>query len=413
MNDLLVDQANNARTACAPIVGTLHDLATNAHQAAIFQCRLSPPDDCGGFGDRVSGLMGTAFFALATGRKLLIDWPGLPSVLAEGLISWRYDAKLWNLSKADKSILAATASLSTTSSRSFPDPAYSGLSARAAVFTQLNAVGHREPTIHRAAAAHELIFLRTNRAGSRNWLHSLAATNGWPSWGSRRDKDSWMEAYSCIFEALFVPSRTVLQSQYISGSVERRSLTFGDVLARVTNTSTFSIALHVRVSDSEARQSKGCDETCDHLVRKIGNVSQHLVGSDTASGRAPVLVLCTNSVELARRAGNNAGLRNAFSGGVFTQDLSVDIHINPKEWAGRRDSTGYEQREQASLLQAFRDWWLMRSVDVLVLMDRNSGFSMSAGIFGKPGQRVCQPNGHYHQTCQPVRLSLLCAHRFC
>ena len=45
----------------------------------VFQCRAQ--DNCGGWGDRLSGLFGAAALAISLRRKLVIDWQALEQAL--------------------------------------------------------------------------------------------------------------------------------------------------------------------------------------------------------------------------------------------------------------------------------------------------------------------------------------------
>jgi hypothetical protein len=53
--------------------------------------QISNSDDCGGFGDRLSGVFGASLLALSTGRSLLLDWTGADDWLEPNVVDWRPD----------------------------------------------------------------------------------------------------------------------------------------------------------------------------------------------------------------------------------------------------------------------------------------------------------------------------------
>eukprot|EP00428_Durinskia_dybowskii_P079976 CAMPEP_0170428250 /NCGR_PEP_ID=MMETSP0117_2-20130122/39670_1 /TAXON_ID=400756 /ORGANISM="Durinskia baltica, Strain CSIRO CS-38" /LENGTH=91 /DNA_ID=CAMNT_0010687531 /DNA_START=119 /DNA_END=390 /DNA_ORIENTATION=- len=77
---------------------------------------------------------------------------------------------------------------------------------------------------------------------------------------------------------------------------------------------------------------------------------------------------------------NNAKMLRSFQA-IHCQELSAQIHVNG---AAGGKAAADAAKSISSTMQAFRDWWIMRQVDVLVL--QLSGFSKSAALLAPDAQ---------------------------
>lgn len=68
----------------------------DASRSIVYRCRVG--DDCGGIGDRFTGIMGGAFYALLTGREFRIHWPDLVHVFTPQK-PWLYAAEQLGVSE--------------------------------------------------------------------------------------------------------------------------------------------------------------------------------------------------------------------------------------------------------------------------------------------------------------------------
>lgn len=387
--------ADVAGVACRALQDGLVEASHSARQVLVYRCRAY--DTCGGWGDRVAGLVGAAFLAVTTGRAFKVDAPGLEAAFRERLVPWAYDAAALQLSEGDDDILKRPA-YNQKRFVPFPDPTFAGLSGDVAVLNSLNDVRFRQPMLQARLARYRVLYVVVNRGLSAEWYNWWAAGHGNRSimMGSR----GWVDAYKCIWDSLFAPTEHMLGQQVpmLNGS----SPNLATLLGSLTSGDTFSLAVQVRIK-VDSSSSRCIDARSEAWKRCLMNVT-----SAHAQGRRTIVVVVSNSRVAGDQAQHYFSKRPSFHE-VWTHRLSGDIHTD-RTYA--RDPDDSSQAELA-FKHAMIDWFLMVHADALVL-DSTSGFPVSASFMASSRQvlyGILSCARIHHAAVS--RHESVCASRFC
>jgi hypothetical protein len=156
----------------------------------VYRCHLSQEnsDGCGGFEDRFAGLFGSAFLALITNMRFLVDWSGLSSALSPSSadVDWTLSTAMANrtvttpedLSALHKFLVSGRGPFSTVE-KPFVD--FEGLSKDTAMIQSVNRLTFRDPAVWEAMSQRRTVFVSTNRDMAVAWVNSQAKKHGWPT----------------------------------------------------------------------------------------------------------------------------------------------------------------------------------------------------------------------------------------
>jgi hypothetical protein len=366
----------------------------NATRTFIYRCR--PGDDCGGTGDRLGGIMGGAFYALQMGRSFRVLWPGLEHVFKPGHIHWTFEPATLNIPYEDKEgneIDATRIGVRTVGIRQdvYKDRPDIGL---------VNDLNNRQITDPQKAAIIERfthVFFHSNRGPSRQMFSQIHKRYNWAAHFPDTD-ESYSAVYRCVFEGLFRPTDEFLDSVY--KSVGRSPVPFSHITGVVDNDKFVSMAYHHRVSDDIAAANSDRDAITEHSISKIVEMAHKHGQLDKQLN----LYFVTNSIHSANRVIENRDLQSTFHA-IYTQELSAPIHVNYGTGNGEHATLS----GILSLLQAMRDWWIMRLADVLIFP--KSGFSISAALLASHEQVRYEDAGHTWESKE--NYWSLCVNRFC
>ena len=361
----------------------------------VYRCRMI--DDCGGWGDRLSGIGGALFLALATRRKFRIQWDGLDSIVDKDTLSpWKFLSDEVNLSSADSDLLAKVGISNRLSFLegcvSFPDPACNGLSTDVAVLNVLNSFLFMDSSMWSVFDRYRVIFFHGNRAGSKDWFKDLSTQFGWSL-----SLERWMQCYYCMWGAIIQPATNVFNTNIHLGGVGVKSL--NNISKTLSSPNTCSIAYSFRMSDSMSRNENTLDGwKLPHSVKAC--ITKSIVQLCSYADRT-IVYFSSNSVRAQEQVVNQLQ-----SYEVWTLTRHGVSHINAKEI-----NTGLVNIPAAIELserEAFLDWYVMSLVDVLILQ-LGSGFSSSAALMTQEKQVLISTS-----TCLQVQSrDSLCAGRFC
>jgi hypothetical protein len=359
-------------------------------RTVTFRCR--PGDDCGGIGDRFAGIMGSAFYARLTGRSFSIYWPELKYV-AEMCTSADHLTRMLALSEQQAMTLE-----SYYVSNVHGNEILTVLEDRPdiAVVNDLNTRQITIPTIVEALDSYAHVIVHSNRGPVIDMYEQIKRQ------GKVAIAETYMDAYRQTFDVNLHLGNSLLNSSY--QSVGRPAMAFSQLLGVATSEHTISVAFHHRVPDYIATLSS------DEWIINDTKVEQLLALAESRRipGKDTVLFFVTNCMHSARKIMNSPLVQRSFSA-AYTQELQAPVHVNYVFDSGETGGDPARTESVLSLQQAMRDWWVLRSADVLVCA--NSGFCLTAALLADPAQL------RYAWTAEGLvhveDYSALCLDRFC
>eukprot|EP00933_Yihiella_yeosuensis_P073849 TRINITY_DN82622_c0_g1_i1.p1 TRINITY_DN82622_c0_g1~~TRINITY_DN82622_c0_g1_i1.p1 ORF type:complete len:451 (+),score=45.55 TRINITY_DN82622_c0_g1_i1:99-1355(+) len=386
--------------------------ANRTQQLVVYRCRKQ--DDCGGWGDRFAGIVGSAFLAMSLKRSFKIEWPGLDAVLKYDarIYNWSYDEQSTKLWLKDRTILRR--GVIKDSSGVFPDKDFPDLSDDAAVLNVLNLDGYPLNPILGNYFRYRILFFHGNRGLSRRWFQAWAKDEKLEDVGIK-----FVEIFGCIFESLFSPSDAFLNFRVPMYDTPSRP-TFGDLLTSVRDRqNSFSIAIHWRVSDRDMKNGQKKQkkhQLDDFFLRCVESTIQ------THSGGRPTTLFIFSNSEIVKEdlrayfMKNRQGATSKIEK-VWVPMLQVHSHINEnhdsrtkqaRESYLERNKTA-EAEESTALMQTLVEWFIMKEVSAIVF-SKQSGFPLSASLCASPQQIRTSA-----QSCTAMELSSksFCHNRFC
>jgi hypothetical protein len=355
---------------CSAVFATMKEL-NSADRSFIFRCR--PTDDCGGVGDRLGGVMGGAFYALKTKRRYKVIWPGWDTIFQPGNTNWTYDGR--ELGIPD---VGGTPKVHAVSGHAVGlvviNPEFSNRT-DVGVVNDLNNRQILNHSIVPLIEAYRHVFFHSNRGPDINLFRELMAQYNWPALGTD-EGTNYMEVYRCVFESMFRPSDILQHSTY--KAIGKTTVKFAEVVNIVEDLSAVSIAFHHRANDAQA-ESHSLQGTIED---KYIDVMVSIADKHRKAGMKMNLFFITNHNASGHKVTSDKRILKAF-GNVFSQELSAVIHVN-NHAAQKGIIELANHNVDLSLLQAMRDWWMMRICSVLIM--GNSGFSVSATLFASTQQ---------------------------
>lgn len=370
---------------CRSVLKTAEEV--NSHNRSfIFRCRDG--DDGGGVGDRLGGIMGGAFYAMLHDRTFRILWPGLERVFKPGHLNWTFDAPSLRIPYLDDKgveIDHTRIRLNVPNSIFQAEPSRSDVG----VVNDLNArlITQAENTTQIERFNH--VYFHSNRGPNEEMYTALSKKHHWAA-PSDNTEVNYSEAFRCVFESLFRPTDEFLHSTY--KSVGREAVPFAHAVRVAEDPHFTSMAFHHRVDDGTAASNGDFNIVSDKAIMRIISIAE----KHRVEGKKMNLFFITNSNASSHKIMHNTLIRKTFHS-VYSQELLATIHIN---------GAGKEAQVQ-STLQAMRDWWIMRLVDILI--GGSSGFSKSAALVAPADQIRYEDEGQAYRPNYWV----MCGNRFC
>jgi len=343
--------------------------------------------------------MGGAFYAMLHDRTFRILWPGLEHVFRPGHLNWTFDAPALHIPYMDDK----GAEIDTTRIRlNVPNSIFQADPSRTdiGVVNDLNArlITQAENTSQIDSFKH--VYFHSNRGPNEDMFNALSRKHNWATTPGASNEVSYSEAFRCVFESLFRPTDEFLHSTY--KSVGREAVPFTHAV-RVAEDSHFtSMAFHHRVDDGTAERNDDADIISDEAIMRIVFIAE----KHRVEGKKMNLFFITNSNASSHKIVHSVLIHKTFHA-VYSQELLATIHINGDGRTTTTSSAGVNDPAVRSTLQAMRDWWIMRLVDILVCSQ--SGFSKSAALVAPADQIRYEDEGGAYRPNYWV----MCGNRFC
>jgi hypothetical protein len=383
--------SQHSNNICKAVLSVTEQLNA-AKRSFIFRCR--PGDDCGGIGDRLGGVMGGAFYALQTGRSFRILWPGLDHVFKPGYSNWTFDAVTLNVPYEDASGQELDKTrITDVNGNQVMEPFTDRKDVL--VVNDLNSRQITNATLSAVIDRYQHVFFHSNRGPTRDMYSAIHKKYNWAT-SFPDTEESYAAVYHCVFEGLFRPTEEFLSSEY--ASISRATVPFTHIIRVIEDPKYTSMAFHHRVDDGTAA-ANAANEVIDatHLAKIIELSRKHAVAEKKMN-----LFFVTNSIPSAKAVMADAGIQKAFHA-VYCQELKATIHVNMGTGNGEQANSAAVR----STLQAMRDWWVMRLVDVLICP--MSGFSKSAALLAPTSQIRYEDGGYAYRE----NYWSMCGNRFC
>lgn len=342
----------------------------------------------------MGGVMGGAFYALQTDRSFRILWPGLEHVFKPGHTNWTFDAPVYNIPYEDANgqeidKTRVTDVLGNQIMQPFPSRT------DIAVINDLNTRQVDNATLSAVIDKYQHVFFHSNRGPTRQMFSLVHKKQNWAAHFPDTD-ESYAAVYHCVFEGMFRPTDELINSEY--KSISRAAVPFSHIIRILEDPKFSSMAVHHRIDDSAASANSDQDIIdTTHLAKIVELATKHAV-----PGKKMNLFFVTNSVASANKVMADASIKSAFHA-VYAQELTAMIHVNMGTGNGEHASAAAVQ----STLQAMRDWWVMRLVDVIVCPQ--SGFSKSAALLAPATQVRYEDSGFAFRP----NYWTMCGGRFC
>lgn len=351
------DQKNvSKRCESSAVADIIAKLWEPKEKYVVYRCRAN--EDCGGMADRMSGVLATAAFAIATNRSLRIDWPDLHKFQFDRREHPEYTPLVEKVISEFPPVFNDRIRCGVPERRCQASEDVLFMSAMNCQLAPKKS--NREAW---RAQPEPIIVLQINRNYGDDFV---AIENG-------LTQQDW---YACLLPYFFPkPSGSF---QMLGGDVssdrgyEARTETLRDVLSFVEGP---SIGIHLRADDKEVAEAEG-------RRRDILRLPHNASHSRLASGRLKTKIqqiigkkkvncfLATNHISERHAWPAVAPLLGCSA--WMAQKLGEHPHLNNKE-AGRSRKVSTLHVFQSALL----DWELLRLVDVIVIhAPRRSGFDM-------------------------------------
>jgi len=158
-----------------------------------------------------------------------------------------------------------------------------------------------------------------------------------------------------------------------------------------------SVALHLRMHYMDGDREEDENQDFNFSSEQLASIGRDFACVDELLGEAhgkprKILVVASDSATAGRLAWRHFSGREGLE--VLVQRHTEVVHID----ARRKSAT----EKGASMRQALQMWWLLRSVNTLVLGHPApripSGFSISAGLVAGPHQKQV-----YAESCKPLQ----------
>ena len=366
-----------------------------AEKTIIYRCRLG--DDCGGVGDRLGGIMGGAFYALQSGRSFRILWPELDHVFQPGLSNWTFDGPTLGIPYKDENGEEIDKTRIDNNLGNLTTLAYPPRKDIALV-NDLNSRMLVDPDRIAEIEKFPHFFYMGNRGPMKEQFSAIHSIYEWGQYFPDND-ESYAAVYRCVFEGLFRPSEEFLQSEY--KSIGHPSVHFLHLLNTMKHPDISTMAFHYRVDDFTAESGSSAELISEEVMDRIISISE----KHAVQGKSRILFFVSNSAASMTTVMNNAKMLRSFQA-IHCQELSAQIHVNGA--VGVKAAADVDVTKSiSSTMQAFRDWWIMRQVDVLVL--QLSGFSKSAALLAPDAQIRYEDEGLAYRS----NYWTMCGGRFC
>jgi|UniRef100_A0A7S4CXY1 hypothetical protein len=310
----------------------LHVLKSHASRpdAAVYRC----PGRCGGLGDNLAGVTGAALFALYSKRRIIIDWPWFPDWMESPIAQW-------HVSEEDS--VAFQRKHPTVFSYHEPNP-NDHLQLRAMhnvskTYRYVIVTGHRGVTIEDGA-------------------HYF-------------DQD-FNKLLKCVVQAMLSLSHTFMR--HMVTQHQGSAMSMQHLLATLTDSSIFSVGIHVRVGDSGT--VKGL-LSLDRMQKCFNKTKEYQEAMSKAHRK--VAFLSTNGQPIENVY--NALVQTKLFDEVITLMHSVTHH---SEW-------GPISEKATALKEAFTDIVALAHTRVLVQYSpfwgsQPSGFVQTAALMANSNQ---------------------------
>jgi len=356
--------------SCSPFLSAAAQL-NDANKTFIYRCRHS--DDCGGVGDRMAGVMGAAFFAIASERSFRIQWHGLEHFFRPGHVNWTYDAESLGIPHLDENGQeldhSKTRARQGQGEMQFPFPGNHNI----AMFNDLNTRAISDPKKQKILERFAHVYFHSNRSPGMS-IHNMTAKTIAGLINSsivEPTREGHYVAYRCLFNDIFQPTASFLNSSY--KAIGYDAMPLQDVMAQMTSNGALSLAFHYRIDDNYVAADNATatidEETIQWLVLLSNNHSTNSIRLN--------LFFISNSPASAHKVLQHHDVQSAYAH-IFSQELTGSRHINS---ADAKNST---TTVVVTFQQAMQDWWIMKNADILVC--GYSGFCMSAGIVASLSQ---------------------------
>ncbi len=178
-------------------------------------------------------------------------------------------------------------------------------------------------------------------------------------------------AYRCLFNDIFQPTETFLNSSYKAIGYDAMPLHV--VMSRLTSNGVQSLAFHYRIDDTYVAADNATATIDEETIQWLVLISNN----HSTNGVRLNLFFTSNSPASAHKVLQHRDIQSAYAH-IFSQELTGSRHINSA------DAKSSATTASTTFQQAMQDWWIMKNAHILVC--GYSGFCMSAGIVASLSQ---------------------------
>eukprot|EP00898_Chlorokybus_atmophyticus_P000900 jgi/Chlat1/1810/Chrsp135S02128 len=337
----------------------------------VYRCRQD--DQCGGFSDRLTGMVTAFMFALVTNRAFLLDWPRAERAFYSPHINWGYTSKVFLRPEKDEGMPNMPAN--PTKPQWGSNVSWEHESARVGLYNWHGCDIRRRHWNCGGAFGGHLGNLST---GLMEDVAVMTMDSGAVSMAFREpalarllgEKGLKAEtAFSCFLHFIMRPAPTVRAR-------------FQDWVSLLDDPNVFSIGIHIivpakwMVYNTEVRL-KDFDEKGTQYYAYFRS-AEELAAAYAKPGQRVVWFLATNSANLKVKA-----MRNY-------PDKLIATPVRPGPVDRTVASHLTEDQLHENLIGAVGDWWLLSKCDFLV-MRRGSGFAKTALAYSFKTQHAVFP----------------------
>jgi len=335
-------------------------------RTVIYQCP-NTGQNCGGFADRLAGLLGATALALQWNATLRVDWPELHSGFDTNRVNWTYDKE------ADPGHAKLEAYNASVKNHLI----FNKIDDSVGLVQDMNGGDGKFPD--------DVLAKITEGSLKQVYFWGNRAHNDWPF--EKKLGVQWVQAPNCIFNAFFAPSAKFLDSQFSLIGDEPKTAPLRGLAESVEAKKTFSLALHMRMHYSDNDKQEKDNEDFKFDAEQLAAIDKHFACAerqlDAAKGYdKKMLLLASDSATVGRlawkRFHGKAGIE------VLAQRHTTDVHIDKNEGQQPKD-------KEASMVQALQMWWLLRSAKTVAFgypaPGNPSGFPMSAALVATSTQK--------------------------